>query len=127
MPKEKVTMNDVDINRALVRIAHQIIEANRGVEKLVLVGIINRGGVLAKRLAKIIGKHEGAEVPVGAIDVSLYRDDLNKKGKYIEIRKPDMPFTIDDKTVVLVDDVIYAGRTARAALDGLKEIGRAHV
>jgi pyrimidine operon attenuation protein/uracil phosphoribosyltransferase len=125
MAKEKVIMNDVDINRSLLRIAHQIVEANRGAENIVLVGIINRGGVLARRLAKIISKMEGLKVPVGAIDVSLYRDDLNRRGKYIEIKKPDMPFTINDKIVVLVDDVIFAGRTARAALDGLKDYGRA--
>ena len=125
MIKEKVIMNDVDMNRVLVRMAHQIVEKNKGAQDIVLVGIINRGGVLAKRLAKIMSQQEKLEVPVGTIDVSLYRDDLTKRGQYIEIRKPDMPFTVKDKVVVLIDDVIFAGRTVRAALDGLKDYGRA--
>lgn len=123
--KVKVVMDEVEMNRALRRIAHQIIEANKGVENLVLVGIIQRGVPLAKRLANIIEKEEGKEIPVGALDVSLYRDDLSRKGKYIEVRKSDMPFAVTDKVVVLIDDVIFAGRTARAALDGLKDYGRA--
>lgn len=123
----KVVMNDVEMARALRRIANQVIEANKGIEGLVIVGIIQRGLPLAKRLAKLVEQEEGKEVPVGALDVSLYRDDLTKKGKYIEVRKSDMPFTVTEKTVVLVDDVIFAGRTARAALDGLKDYGRASI
>jgi pyrimidine operon attenuation protein/uracil phosphoribosyltransferase len=123
--KVKVIMNDVEMNRALRRIANQIIEANKGIEGVVLVGIIQRGLPLAKRLADIIEHLEGKGVAVGALDVSLYRDDLTQKGEYIEVRKSDMPFTVTGKTVVLVDDVIFAGRTARAALDGLKDYGRA--
>jgi len=122
--KVKVVMNDIEMNRALKRIARQIIEANKGVDDVVIVGIMQRGLPLAKRLGEIIEQEE-AQVPVGAIDVSLYRDDLTKKGEYIEVRKSDMPFTVTDKIVVLVDDVIFAGRTARAALDGLKDYGRA--
>jgi len=121
----KVVMNDVEMNRALKRIASQIIEANKGAESVLLVGVIQRGLPIAKRLAEIINQLEGKEIPVGALDVSLYRDDLTRKGEYIEVRKSDMPFTVNDKTVVLVDDVIFAGRTARAALDGLKDYGRA--
>ena len=123
--KVKVVMDEVEMSRALRRIAHQIIEANKGAEKLVLVGIIQRGVAIARRLSKIIEQEEGKPIPVGALDVSLYRDDLTKRGKYIEVRKSDMPFTVTDRTVVLVDDVIFAGRTARAALDGLKDYGRA--
>jgi pyrimidine operon attenuation protein/uracil phosphoribosyltransferase len=123
--KVKVVMDEVEMNRALRRIAHQIIEANKGVEDIVLVGVMQRGVPMARRLAKIIEHEEGKEVPVGSLDVSLYRDDLTQKGKYIEVRKSDMPFTVTEKTVVLVDDVIFAGRTARAALDGLKDYGRA--
>ena len=123
--KVKVIMNDVEMNRALHRLAFQIIEANKGVRDVVIVGVIQRGLPLAKRLAKIIEAQEGNAVEVGALDVSLYRDDLTQKGEYIEVRKSDMPFTVTDKTVVLVDDVIFAGRTARAALDGLKDYGRA--
>lgn len=121
----KIIMNEVEMNRALRRIANQIIETNKGIEDVVLVGIIQRGLPLAKRLSQIIGSLEGNEAPVGALDVSLYRDDLTQKGEYIEVRKSDIPFTVTGKTVVLVDDVIFAGRTARAALDGLKDYGRA--
>ncbi len=121
----KIVMNDVEMNRALRRIAHQIIEANKGIGNLVLVGIVQRGVPLAKRLAEIIEKEEGQKLAVGELDVSLYRDDLTRKGEYIEVRKSDMPFMVNDKVVVLVDDVIFAGRTARAALDGLKDYGRA--
>jgi len=123
--KVKVVMDEVEVNRALRRIAHQIIESNKGVDNLALVGIMQRGVPLAKRLANIIEKEEGKEIPVGSLDVSLYRDDLARKGEYIEVRKSDIPFPIADKVVVLVDDVIFAGRTARAALDGLKDYGRA--
>ena len=124
-PNAKVVMDEVEVNRALRRIAHQIIETNKGVDNLVLVGIMQRGVPLANRLAKIIEETEGSKVPVGSLDVSLYRDDLSSKGEYIEVRKSDMPVEITDKVVVLVDDVIFAGRTARAALDGLKDYGRA--
>lgn len=121
----KIVMDDVEMNRALRRIAHQIIETNKGVEGIVIVGIMQRGVPLAKRLAKMIEGEEKKPVPVGALDVSLYRDDLTKKGNAITVRKSHIPFSIDGKTVVLVDDVIFAGRTARAALDGLKDYGRA--
>lgn len=122
---KKVVMDEVEMNRALRRIAHQIIEANKGVDNLAIVGIMQRGVPLAKRLAEIVEKEEGKEIPVGALDVSLYRDDLTSKGEYIEVRKSDIPFPVESKVVVLVDDVIFAGRTARAALDGLKDYGRA--
>ena len=121
----RVVMDETEISRALTRIAHEIVENNKGAKDIVLVGVMNRGVPLAKRIAKIINQSEKATVPVGELDVSLYRDDLAKKGEYITVRKSEMPFSVDDKVVVLVDDVIYAGRTARAALDGLKDYGRA--
>ncbi|MBI5400131.1 bifunctional pyr operon transcriptional regulator/uracil phosphoribosyltransferase PyrR [Candidatus Saganbacteria bacterium] len=121
----KIIMDNVEVGRVLRRMARQIVEANKGVKEVVLVGVIQRGVPLAKRLADIIEKEEGEKVPVGGLDVSLYRDDLNKKGEYIEVRKSEIPFSVNDKTVVLVDDVIFAGRTTRAALDGLKDYGRA--
>lgn len=121
----KIVMDEVDMHRALRRIAHQIIESEKGAENIVLVGIMQRGVPIAKRLAEIIEKQEGKEIPVGSLDVSLYRDDLSSKGEYIKVRKSDMPFELKDKVVILVDDVIFAGRTARAALDGLKDYGRA--
>ncbi|OGC03708.1 bifunctional pyr operon transcriptional regulator/uracil phosphoribosyltransferase [candidate division WOR-1 bacterium RIFOXYA12_FULL_43_27] len=121
----KVVMHDNDMRRAVSRLAHEIVEKNRGVKDIVLVGILNRGLPIANRIAKEISKNEGASVLVGSIDVSLYRDDLSIKGEYVEVKKSDMPFSVDGKIVVLVDDVIFAGRTARAALDGLKDYGRA--
>jgi len=123
--KEKVLMDEVSISRAINRIAHEIVEKNRGARNMVLIGIMNRGVPLAKRIAKIIDQTEKETIPVGALDVSLYRDDLAQKGEYITVKKSDMPFSVDDKIVILVDDVIFAGRTARAALDGLKDYGRA--
>jgi pyrimidine operon attenuation protein/uracil phosphoribosyltransferase len=123
--KAKVVMNEVEMARALRRIAHQIIEANKGVEDVVLVGVIQRGVPLAKRLAEIIEQQEKKTVKTGALDVSLYRDDLSQKGKDIEVKKSNLPAHIDGKVVVLIDDVIFAGRTARAALDALKDYGRA--
>ena len=123
--KEKILMDEIAMNRALKRVAHEIVENNRGAHNIFLVGIMNRGVPLAKRIAKIIDQSEKELIPVGSLDVSLYRDDLTKKGDYITVRKSDMPFSIDDKIVVLVDDVVFAGRTARAALDGLKDYGRA--
>jgi pyrimidine operon attenuation protein/uracil phosphoribosyltransferase len=122
---QKVVMDEVEMNRALRRIAHQVIEANKGVSNLAVVGVMQRGAPLARRLAKIIEQQEGKAIPVGELDVSLYRDDLTSKGEYIEVRKSEIPFQIDGKVVVLVVDVIFAGRTARAALDGLKDYGRA--
>jgi pyrimidine operon attenuation protein/uracil phosphoribosyltransferase len=122
--KGKIVMDDQEIARAVTRIAHQIVEANRGVGNVVLIGIQNRGVPLAKRIAKIVAQSEKKKIPVGAIDVSLYRDDLSKKGKYIQVRKSNIPFDVTDKVVILIDDVIFAGRTARAALDGLKDYGR---
>ena len=121
----KVVMDETEMNRVLRRIAHQIIETNKGVNDIILVGVMERGVPLAKRLGQIIEGQEGYKVPVGELDVSLYRDDLNSKGEYIEVRKSNIPLSIDGKVVVLVDDVIFAGRTARAALDGLKDYGRA--
>lgn len=123
--KGKEVLHDFDIRRAISRLAHEIVEKNRGVNDIVLIGILNRGFSVAKRIAKEIEKNEGVAVPVGALDVSLYRDDLALKGEYVEVRKSEMPFSIDNKIAILVDDVIFAGRTARAALDGLKDYGRA--
>ena len=122
----KKVMDEHDISRALKRIAHEIVEDNKGVHDLVFVGIVARGVPIAQRLAKIIQHMEGSKdkIPVGGIDISLYRDDLATKGKYIKVRKSSIPFAIDGETVILVDDVLFHGRTIRAALDGLKDYGR---
>jgi len=114
------------ISRSLTRIAHEILERNRGVDELALVGIRTRGVPLARRLAKIIGDVSRHEVPTGALDITLYRDDLMRTavGAQPVIRRTEIPFSIDDKRILLVDDVLYTGRTIRAALDALIEFGR---
>jgi pyrimidine operon attenuation protein/uracil phosphoribosyltransferase len=113
-----------EIERTLVRLAHEIVEKNNGVANLGLVGIMRRGVPLAQRLAKILGRIEKTEVPVGSLDIALYRDDLSTVGHRPEVRKSTMEFDIQDKNIILVDDVLYTGRTARAALDALFDHGR---
>ena len=120
---ERQIMTHEDVRRALARVAHEILERNRGTEDLVLVGIYTRGVLLAKRLAGSLNDFEGVQVPVGALDINLYRDDLKSRSKPL-VRPTDMPVTIQDKKVVLVDDVLYTGRTIRAAMDALNDFGR---
>ena len=114
------------MGRSLARIAHEIHERNRGVEELALVGIRTRGVPLAKRIARAIKEIHHHEVPTGALDITLYRDDLMRHavGPQPLIRKTEIPFSIDDKRILLVDDVLYTGRTIRAALDALIDFGR---
>jgi len=121
---EHVLMTADDIRRAVRRIAHEIIERNKGVQDVVLVGMRTRGVPLARRLADAIRQFEGVEVPVGALDVGLYRDDLPYLGLRPSLQPSDIPIDIDGKRVVLVDDVLYTGRTIRAALDALMDFGR---
>jgi pyrimidine operon attenuation protein/uracil phosphoribosyltransferase len=117
------------ISRSLTRIAHEILERNRGVEDLALVGIRTRGVPIARRIAKAIHDIHGQDIPTGALDITLYRDDLMRSpiGAQPVIRKTEIPFSIDDKRILLVDDVLYTGRTIRAALDALIEFGRPRV
>lgn len=123
--KEKAKILDKDsIHRALMRIAHEILEKNKGTENLCLVGIRNRGVYLARRLAGCIKKIENKEVPVGVLDITLYRDDLTLIASQPLVHKTEIDFDIDNKSLVLVDDVLYTGRTARAALDALVDFGR---
>ena len=116
-------MNAEEIDRSLTRIAHQILESNKGAEDLALVGILTRGDLLAKKLRDRITEIEGTELPLGALDISLYRDDFLTHFA-AELHSTDIPFDIDGKKIVLVDDVLYTGRTIRAALDALTDIGR---
>jgi pyrimidine operon attenuation protein/uracil phosphoribosyltransferase len=117
-------MSASEIDRTLVRLAHEIVEKNNGVDNLGLVGIKRRGVPLANRLAKILGRIEKTNVPVGTLDITLYRDDLSTVGHRPEYRKAEMEFNIQDKNIILVDDVLYTGRTTRAALDALFDHGR---
>ncbi|MBR5981976.1 MAG: bifunctional pyr operon transcriptional regulator/uracil phosphoribosyltransferase PyrR [Firmicutes bacterium] len=118
-------MNEEDVRRALKRMAHQIIEKNEGCDGVVLLGIKTRGVPLAKQLAAFIKDIEGADVPVGELDITLYRDDLTEISEEPVIGSAPTDMEVDKKIVVLVDDVIYTGRTARAALDAVSAIGRA--
>jgi pyrimidine operon attenuation protein / uracil phosphoribosyltransferase len=121
-----VVMDADRMGRTLTRIAHEIVERNRGVESLALVGVRTRGVPLARRLAERLHEITGQDVPVGALDITLYRDDLmlNAVGPQPLVRSTDIPFSIDNRVIVLVDDVLYTGRTVRAALDELIDFGR---
>ena len=120
---KNVCMDADEIERSLTRIAHQILEANRGADYIALVGLVTRGDILSKRLAEKILQIEGTKVPLGRLDISFYRDDFATH-LAPEVHSTDILFDIDGKTVVLVDDVLYTGRTIRAALDALMDIGR---
>jgi pyrimidine operon attenuation protein/uracil phosphoribosyltransferase len=117
-----VLLEDGDIARALKRIAHEIAERNRGVENVVLIGIPKRGVPLAQRIAAHLEQIESTPVPVGSLDIALYRDDYATHRA--DLQRSEMPFDITDKTVVLVDDVLFTGRSIRAALDALNDFGR---
>jgi len=113
-----------EIERTLVRLAHEIVEKNNGVANLGLVGIMRRGVPLAQRLAKILGRIEKAQVAVGTLDITLYRDDLSKVAPQAVLQSSHIPFTVDSMDLALVDDVLYTGRTIRAAMNGLFDLGR---
>lgn len=121
---ERIILNASEIARAIARIAHEILERNAGSNNLVLVGIRTGGVYLAQRLKQKIDEIEGTEAPLGHLDITLYRDDLFRKKESPHLKKTDIQFDVEDRTVVLVDDVLFTGRTIRAAMDGLIDLGR---
>jgi len=121
---QKILMTGEDIRRTLTRIAHEIIEQNRSAYDLILVGMRTRGVPLARRLATLIENFEGLRIPVGALDISLYRDDLGSLDIQPTVQRTDIPTSINGKCIVLVDDVLYTGRSTRAAMDALIDLGR---
>ncbi|MCH3951465.1 MAG: bifunctional pyr operon transcriptional regulator/uracil phosphoribosyltransferase PyrR [Acidaminococcus sp.] len=122
--KKKTIMDEDAMRRALVRISHEIVERNKGVEKVALIGIRTRGVPLAERICKEIEKIENVKVPIGSLDITMYRDDLSTLGYNPVMKETDVDFDINGKTIVLVDDVLFTGRTIRCALDALIDIGR---
>jgi pyrimidine operon attenuation protein / uracil phosphoribosyltransferase len=121
---KSVVMDEIAIDRALTRIAHEILEHNKGCQDVVLVGIRTRGIHLARRLEEKLGAIEGERVPLGVMDVTLYRDDLRHRVDHPRVERTEIPLPLTGKRVILVDDVLFTGRTIRAALDGLMDFGR---
>jgi pyrimidine operon attenuation protein/uracil phosphoribosyltransferase len=117
-------MSATEIDRTLQRLAHEIVEKSGGTANLALIGIRRRGVPLAQRIARVMHAIEHVEVPVGTLDITLYRDDLSKIASHPVLHSSEIPFGMDDKDVLLVDDVLYTGRTARAAMNGLFDLGR---
>jgi pyrimidine operon attenuation protein/uracil phosphoribosyltransferase len=124
---KKVIMTQEDMRRTLARIAHELIERNEFLENLILVGMHTRGVPLAKRLAANIEGFAETKIPVGTLDISLYRDDLSSLNLQPVVKHTDIPTSVDGKSIVLVDDVLYTGRSIRAAMDALTDLGRPHL
>ena len=125
MRQKAQLMDEAALSRALMRISHEITEKNKGVENVLLVGIRRRGEPIARRIGDNIRRIEDREIPVGSIDIRFYRDDLSRLEENPTVKKAALPFDVSGRDVVLVDDVIYTGRTARAAMDALMDVGRA--
>lgn len=126
MNEKAIVLDEKAVQRALTRIAHEIIERNKGIDNCILVGIKTRGIYIANRLAERIAQIEGEQIAVGEVDITLYRDDLSKKTVNEEplLKGSDIPVDVTDKTVILVDDVLYTGRTVRAGMDAMMDLGR---
>lgn len=120
----KKVMDTEQVNRSITRIAHEILERNRGAKKIALVGIRTRGEDLSKRIAKKINEIESIDVPLGVVDITLYRDDITNSAEQPLVRGTNLPFDVDNNYVVLIDDVLFTGRTVRAALDAIIDFGR---
>lgn len=125
MQKKALIMDEAQMRRSLTRMAHEIIERNKGVQDVVLVGIRRRGEPLAQWLADAIERVEGTRPPVGTVDIAFYRDDLTHISREPQLNRTEIPFDLEGRTVVLVDDVLFTGRTVRAAMDALMDVGRA--
>ena len=121
---KSIVMDEKAIHRALVRVAHEIIEHNKGTENMAVIGIKARGAPLAQRIAEIINQIEETQLPVGSMDITLYRDDIQTKLEQPLVQKTEIDFDVVDKIIVLVDDVLFTGRTIRAALDQIIDFGR---
>lgn len=124
MKKKKTILNARDFKRIITRISHEIIEQHKGILNLALVGIQTRGDFLAKRLTDEINKIEGVDLPVGSMDINMYRDDWTKISHQPIVRPSNIPFSVDDMDIILADDVLFTGRTIRAAMDALMDFGR---
>ncbi len=124
MVEKSQLMSATEIDRTLQRLAHEIVEKSGGTSNLALIGVRRRGVPLANRIAQAMRGIDGVDVPVGTLDITLYRDDLSKVAAQPILQSSDIPFPVDDKDLVLVDDVLYTGRTARAAMNGLFDLGR---
>lgn len=122
--KIKIIMDEEQIKRALIRISHEILEKNKGTKDLAIVGIRNRGAFLAERIAALIKEIDSQEVPIGILDITLYRDDLTTIAWQPVVHKTEIDFDISEKNIILVDDVLFTGRTIRSALDALIDFGR---
>src|SRR5271165_4377425 len=122
--EKKQLMSATEIDRTLQRLAHEIVEKSGGTANLALIGVRRRGVPLANRIAQAMRGIDGVDVPVGTLDITLYRDDLSKVAAQPVLQSSEIPFTVDDKDLVLVDDVLYTGRTIRAAMNGLFDLGR---
>ena len=121
---EKNVLSAEDMRRALTRMAHEVLERNRGATSLAFVGMYTRGVPLARRLAMLVKEFEGVDVPVGTLDISLYRDDLDQRPLRPLLQSTQLPFDLAGRSLIVVDDVLFTGRSARAALDALLDIGR---
>lgn len=122
--KDRVVMDKRAIKRTVSRMVNEILERNKGASDLVIIGVRTRGVYLAERILKLIKKLEGVEPPLGTLDITLYRDDLRRKTEWPKVKKTEINFSVEDKVVILVDDVIYTGRTTRAALEEIMDFGR---
>ncbi|MFQ6611821.1 MAG: bifunctional pyr operon transcriptional regulator/uracil phosphoribosyltransferase PyrR [Fidelibacterota bacterium] len=122
--KKKLVMDSTALNRSITRMAHEILERNSGAENLILVGILTRGEPLAKRLQQLMKSISGIDIPIGSVDITFHRDDFRERLVVPQVKGTDIPDSIDDKTIVLVDDVLFTGRTIRAAMEELNAFGR---